>query len=141
GHRGNLRVDRREGLPAFLGASRHDGRALKRAFFATAHSDTEKVDAFLLEGLLTPLSIGPKRIPSIDDDVSRLKEWHKLVDHSVHGCSGLDHDLGLTGPRKGLHKFFKGLGRQYILALGASRGELFGYSSGSIEHADTEASA
>ena len=31
GDRGDLRVDRRERLPAFLGASRHDGRALQSA--------------------------------------------------------------------------------------------------------------
>ena len=48
GHGGNLRIDRRNRLPALLGASRHDGRALESALLATAYSDAEKVNALSL---------------------------------------------------------------------------------------------
>ena len=96
---------------------------------------------FLLEGLLASLRISPKRIPSIDDNVAWLQKRHKLLDHRVHRRSRLDHDLRLARPREGLHKFSKSLGGHDTLALGAPRGELFSHCGGSIEHADSKASA
>ena len=77
---------------------------------------------------------------SVDDDILRLEEWHKLVDHSVHGAPALTM-IWAFGARERSREFFERLGRNDILVPWRARGKLLGHGSGAIKDADSEAPA
>ena len=89
----DLRVDRRERLPAFVRTARHDARAFQRAFLPAAHADAEEVNALFLERLFAALRVGPERVAAVDDDVAGFEQRDELLDDRVHRRAGLDHDL------------------------------------------------
>ena len=92
GDRSDGLEDRAEGLPGFLSAAGHEGRAVERAFLASGHAAADEMQAARADVLLAANSVLEVRVAAVDDDVARLHGVGELVDHRVGRGAGLDHD-------------------------------------------------
>ena len=85
------------------------------------------------------LGVGEKRIAAVDDQVAGLEERYELIDDSVYGRAGFDHDHGLAGSGERGHEFLERFRGDDALAGGAFGGELLGHRGRPIKdgHGET----
>src|SRR5206468_1759451 len=81
-------------LVGVLVAAGHQRRAEARALFATGHAGADEEQAFFAEIFFAADRVGPERIATVDDDVTRLEYGDQAVDDRVRGLAGLDEDDG-----------------------------------------------
>ena len=84
--------DRAEGLPGFLGAAGHEGRAVERAFLAAGHAAADEVKTASANLLLAADGVLEVGVATVDDDVARFHGVGELVDHRVGRGARLNHD-------------------------------------------------
>ena len=90
--RGDLGEDRRDDVPRFAWAARHEGRPFERAFFAARNAAADKVQTALFQILAAALGIGEKGIAAVDNHVALFEQRNELIDDRVHRRAGFDHD-------------------------------------------------
>ena len=110
--------NRAQGLPGFRSATRHQRRAVERAFLTTGHAATHEVEALGTYFLLTLDGVLEEGVATVDDDVARFEHLFQLRDSCVGRSTGLDHDDGGTRTLQGRGEFLERFGRHEV-AFGA----------------------
>ena len=110
--------NRAQGLPGFRSATRHQRRAVERAFLTTGHTATHEVEALSTYFLLTLDGVLEEGVATVDDDVARFEHLFQLRDGRVGRSTGLDHDDGGTRTLQGRGEFLERFGRHEV-AFGA----------------------
>ena len=126
--------NRLQGLPGFLGTTRHHGRTKQGAFLATGHAAADEVQAAGADLLLAADGVREVGVAGVDDDVTRLHQVGERVDHGVGRLTGLDHDDGGAWLDEAVHEFLKRLRRIELAFAAMLVHELFGTGVGAVEH-------
>ncbi len=126
--------NRLQGLPGFLGAARHHGRAKQRAFLAAGNATADEVQSACADFLLTTDGVREVGVAGIDDDVARFHQVGERVDHGVGRRAGLDHDDGGARLGEAVDEFLEGLRRIELTFRAMFVHELFGAGVGAVEH-------
>lgn len=101
GHLGEDRCDARPGL--FRATGHHRG-AIARAILTARHTHAHVEQAVLGHLLGTTFGVLKPFVATVDDQISRLKVFHKLGDRQIHRLTRLDQHDHLARRLQGGHK-------------------------------------
>jgi hypothetical protein len=83
--------------PSSVGTTEHEGRTMTGAFLTTGNTTPDEEEALGFEFLGSTDGIRVVRASSVNDDITLLKVWDKLLDEIINSRSGLDEQDNFAG--------------------------------------------